>query len=191
MKQTGIYGGTFNPIHNGHLRLGRFLVDEGLVEELWFLVSPQNPFKVDQELMPDAERLRLTQLAVRGYSRLRVSDFEFRMPRPSYMVNTLEAMRRHYPRREFILVIGADNWERFPQWYRSEEILSHHRLIILPRPGCVLQNLPPNCMVAPTPLLDISSTEIRKQISTNPNYKGEGLPEAVWNEIKKNHEQKD
>ena len=115
MKQTGIYGGTFNPIHNGHLRLGRFLVDEGLVEELWFLVSPENPFKVDQELMPDAERLRLTQLAVRGYSRLRVSDFEFRMPRPSYMVNTLEAMRRHYPRREFILVIGADNWERFPQ----------------------------------------------------------------------------
>jgi nicotinate-nucleotide adenylyltransferase len=191
LKLTGIYGGTFNPIHNGHLQLGQYLVEEGLVEELWFLVSPQNPFKVNMELMPDAERLRLTQLAVRGHSKLKVSDFEFRMPRPSYMVHTLEAMRRHYPRREFILVIGADNWERFPQWYRSEDILAHHRLIILPRPGSVLRNVPPNCIVARTPLLDISSTEIRRQITTNPNYRGEGLPPVVWNEILKNHGQKD
>ncbi len=184
-KLTGIYGGTFNPIHNGHLQLGRALVETGMVEELWFLVSPQNPFKVNQELMPDEERLRLTRLAVRGDRRLKVSDFEFRMPRPSYMVHTLEAMRHHYPRREFILVIGADNWERFPGWYRHEEILLHHRLIVYPRPGYSLENLPPNAIVAQTPLLDISSTAIREQMRTNPDYQGEGLPPAVWKELRK------
>jgi nicotinate-nucleotide adenylyltransferase len=185
LKLTGIYGGTFNPIHNGHLLLGRSLVEAGLVEELWFLVSPQNPFKVNQELMPDEERLLLTQLAVRGHSKLKVSDFEFRLPRPSYMVHTLEAMRRHYPRREFVLVIGGDNWERFPQWYQSEEILRHHRLIIFPRPGCRLENLPPTAIVADTPLLDISSTAIRERMRTDPDYQGEGLPPDVWKELRK------
>ncbi len=185
LKLTGIYGGTFNPIHNGHLLLGRSLVEAGLVEELWFLVSPQNPFKVNQELMPDEERLRLTQLAVRGHSKLKVSDFEFRLPRPSYMVHTLEAMRRHYPRREFVLVIGGDNWERFPQWYQSEEILRHHRLIIFPRPGCRLENLPPTAIVADTPMLDISSTAIRERMRTDPGYQGEGLPPDVWKELRK------
>lgn len=183
-KLTGIYGGTFNPIHNGHVQLGRALVEAGLVEELWFLVSPQNPFKVNQELMPDEERLRLARLAVRGDRRLRVSDFEFRLPRPSYMVHTLEAMRRHYPRRQFVLVIGADNWERFPQWYRSEEILRHHRLIVYPRPGYSLQGLPPSATVAPTPLLDISSTAIRQRMRSDPDYQGEGLPKIVWEELK-------
>ena len=185
LKLTGIYGGTYNPIHNGHLLLGRSLVEAGLVEELWFLVSPQNPFKVNQELMPDEERLRLTQLAVRGRSKLKVSDFEFRLPRPSYMVHTLEAMRRHYPRREFVLVIGGDNWERFPQWYQSEEILRHHRLIIFPRPGCRLENLPPTAIVADTPLLDISSTAIRERMRTDPDYQGEDLPPDVWKELRK------
>lgn len=183
-KPTALYGGTFNPIHLGHLRLGEALVREGLVEELWFLVSPQNPFKVNQELLDDEERLRLAQLAVEGREGLHVSDAEFRMPRPSYMVHTLEALRREHPDREFILVIGADNWERFPQWYESEEILRHHRLIILPRPGYTLEDLPDNVTVAHTPLLNISSTDIRRQIASG-HYRGKGLPRAVWNEIRR------
>ncbi len=190
LKKTGIYGGTFNPIHLGHLQLGKALVDDGLVNELWFLVSPQNPFKVDQELMPDEERLRLTRLAVAAErdKRLRVSDFEFRMPRPSYMVHTLEALRRHYPRREFVLVIGADNWERFPRWYQHQEILRHHRLIIYPRPGYQLDHLPAGAIVAQTPLLDISSTAIRQQMRSHPDYDGQGLPPVVWDELKRNRE---
>ncbi|MCR4921749.1 MAG: nicotinate-nucleotide adenylyltransferase [Bacteroidaceae bacterium] len=181
---TGIYGGTFNPIHLGHLHLGEALVRDGLVDELWYLVSPQNPFKVDQALLSDEERLHLARLAVEGRKRLYVSDAEFRMPRPSYMVRTLETLRREHPDREFVLVIGADNWERFPQWYESEEILRRHRLIILPRPGYKLENLPEGITVARTPLLNISSTEIRRQIASG-NYRGKGLPRTVWREIRR------
>ena len=182
MLVTGIFGGSFNPIHEGHTRLGEALVSEGLVDELWFVVSPQNPFKVDQQLLPDEERLRLAQLAVEGRPGLQVSDIEMRMPRPSYMVRTLEALRRDHPEREFRLVIGADNWERFPQWKESDEILRHHRLIIYPRPGYELKDLPEDVVVAQTPLLDISSTEIRRRIAEGRCH-GEGLHPDVWREI--------
>ena len=181
---TALYGGTFNPIHLGHIRLGEALIKEGLADELWFLVSPQNPFKANQELLADEERLRLARLAVEGRKGLYVSDAEFRLPRPSYMVHTLEALRQEHPDREFILVIGADNWERFPQWYESDEIMRHHRLIILPRPGYELAALPANVTVARTPLLNISSTDIRRQIASG-HYRGKGLPRPVWNEIRR------
>lgn len=180
---TGIYGGTFNPIHLGHVRLGETLVSDGLLDELWLLVSPQNPFKADQNLLADEERLRLARLAVSGHPRLQVCDAEFRMPRPSYMVYTLEALRTEHPEREFVLVIGADNWERFPQWYKSEEILRRHRLIVLPRPGYTLHEVPDCVCVARTPLLDISSTAIRESIARG-GYRGKGLPRAVWHEIR-------
>ncbi|MBQ3957665.1 MAG: nicotinate-nucleotide adenylyltransferase [Bacteroidaceae bacterium] len=181
---TGIYGGSFNPIHLGHVRLGETLVRDGLMDELWLLVSPQNPFKADQDLLADDERLRLARLAVSGHPKLQVCDAEFRMPRPSYMVFTLEALRRQHPEREFVLVIGADNWERFPQWHKSDEILRHHRLVILPRPGYALDGLPDGITVARTPLLDISSTQIRQNIARG-GYRGKGLPRAVWHEIRK------
>ena len=181
---TGIYGGSFNPIHNGHTTLGKALVKQGLVDELWFLVSPQNPFKVDDKLLRDKERLRLTRLAIKGRAHLAVCDSEMKLPRPSYMVITLEHLREKYPEREFVLVIGADNWERFPQWYHHDEILQKHRVIIYPRPGYELSNVPANILIANTPLLDISSTVIREQIKAG-TYKGEDLAPAVWKEIKK------
>ena len=182
--KTGLYGGSFNPIHNGHIQLSQALLDARLVDEMWLLVSPQNPFKVNQKLLDDNARLRLAQLAVKDRNNLTVSDYEFHLPRPSYMFHTLEHLRQDYPEREFILIIGADNWERFPMWYKSEEILSHHRVIVYPRSGCELKNIPEGVTIADTPLIDISSTEIREKIS-NPDYHGEDLPPAVWDEIKK------
>lgn len=182
--KTGIYGGSFNPIHIGHIQLSQALLDEHLVDEMWLLVSPQNPFKVNQKLLDDNARLELAQLAVRNIPNITVSDYEFHLPRPSYMVHTLEHLREEFPKREFILIIGADNWERFPMWYKSEEILAHHQVIVYPRPGCQLQNIPKGITVANTPLIDISSTEIRERIK-NPNYRGEGLCPTVWEEIKR------
>lgn len=183
MIRTGLYGGSFNPIHEGHVSLSRALLRSGLVDEMWLLVSPQNPFKVNDALLADTARLELARIAAAPVDGLTVSDYEFRLPRPSYMVNTLEHLRQDYPEREFILVIGADNWERFPRWYRHDEILRRHRIIVYPRPGCVISDLPPTVTVADTPLYDISSTDIRERIG-RPDYDGEGLPPGVWEAIK-------
>ena len=183
---TGIYGGSFNPIHQGHTTLGRWLVRHGYLDELWFLVSPQNPLKPATELLEDRARLKLARLAVGRKRGLRVSDFEFHLPRPSYMVHTLEALRATYPERDFVLVIGADNWERFPDWYESAEIIRHHRLIIYPRPGSPVDAtaLPEGVQLVETPLLNISSTQVRNAIRTDPSYDGFGLDSRVWAEIK-------
>lgn len=186
---TGIYGGSFNPIHLGHTTLGRWLVQQGYLDELWFLVSPQNPFKPAAGLLSDAARLRLARLAVQDDAagqRLRVSDFECHLPRPSFMVHTLAALRVAYPERDFVLVIGADNWLRFPQWHHAEEILRHHRLIIYPRPGYPIDaaSLPAGVTLVDTPLLDISSTQIRQAIASDPAYDGRWLSPLVWQEIR-------
>ena len=183
-KRTGIYGGSFNPIHLGHVSLAKALAESSLVDEMWLLVSPQNPFKANANLLDDETRLRLTRLAVSDVPGVEVCDREFSLPRPSYMFNTLTALSREHPDREFVLVIGADNWERFPDWYRSSDILAAYRVIIYPRPGFVLPDVPKGVTIADTPLLDISSTAIRRRIANDPDYDGEGLPPAVWKEIK-------
>lgn len=183
-KRTGIYGGSFNPIHKGHVSLAKALADSGLVDEMWLMVSPQNPFKADAHLLDDEERLHLARLAVCDVPGVEVCDREFFLPRPSYMYNTLTTLSTEHPNREFVLVIGADNWQRFPDWYKSQDILSAYRIIIYPRPGYALQDIPEGITVADTPLLDISSTEIRHRIAFEPDYDGEGLPTAVWEEIK-------
>ena len=164
--------------------MAKALAESGLVDEMWLLVSPQNPFKVDANLLDDDERLRLAQLAVEEVPGVEVCDREFSLPRPSYMYNTLKALSKEHPDRDFVLVIGADNWERFPDWYRSKDIRSTYRIIIYPRPGYTLPKLPRRVKVADTPLLDISSTEIRQRIASEPDYDGDGLPAAVWEEIK-------
>lgn len=183
-KRTGIYGGSFNPIHVGHVSLAKALAESGLVDEMWLLVSPQNPFKVDADLLDDDERLRLARLAVADVPGVEVCDREFSLPRPSYMYNTLQALSQEHPDREFVLVIGADNWERFPDWYRSKDILASFRVIIYPRPGYKLGKLPRRVKLADTPLLDISSTDIRRRIASEPDYDGEGLAPSVWQEIR-------
>ena len=183
-KRTGIYGGSFNPIHQGHISLAKALAESSLVDEMWLLVSPQNPFKANANLLDDEKRLRLTRLAVSDVPGVEVCDREFFLPRPSYMFNTLTALSREHPDREFVLIIGADNWERFPDWYRSSDILAAYRVIIYPRPGFVLPDVPQGVTIADTPLLDISSTAIRRRIANDPDYDGEGLPPAVWKEIK-------
>lgn len=181
----GIFGGSFNPIHIGHLALANYLCEYGEIDEVWFLVSPHNPLKERGDLWPDELRLQLVQKAIDGYEKFRASDFEFHLPRPSYMVNTLRALREGYPEHEFTLIIGSDNWEVFPRWYKYEELLAENNLLIYPRPNhpVTIDSLPKNVRLVETPLLEISSTFIRQALSKKKDVRY-FLPENVYHHLK-------
>ncbi len=163
----GLFSGSFNPIHIGHLALANYLCEYEALDEVWFVVSPHNPLKAEDELMDDALRLKLVELAVAGYPKFRASDFEFHLPRPSYTVHTLEALKKAYPEHTFSLIIGSDNWALFPRWYESERILSENHLLIYPRPGYPVdaESLPANVKLVSSPVLEISSSFIRKAMA--------------------------
>lgn len=166
--RTGIFGGTFNPIHLGHLALANYLCEENWVDELWFLITPQNPFKQEQTLLDNHLRMKMVEAAIADYPRFKASDFEFTLPRPSYTVTTLQKLSETYPDREFVLIIGADNWAAFDKWKSPEEILRNHRILVYPRPGYEINphELPAQVKVVNTPLLEISSTFIRESIAS-------------------------
>ena len=133
MKRIGIFGGSFNPIHLGHTALAAYICEQGLVDEVWLMVSPQNPLKRDLTLLDENERLTMARLAVAPYPTLRACDFEFTLPRPSYTYHTLQALRTAYPECEFSLIIGEDNWQCFDRWYRGEDIARETPIIVYPR----------------------------------------------------------
>lgn len=166
--RIGIYGGSFNPIHKGHTELAASIVQQGLVDELWLLVSPLNPLKQGEtsDIAEYEHRLSMARLATEDIEGVKVSDFEKNLPLPSYTITTLGELRKAYPEHEFVLVIGADNWERFPRWYHAQEIIDTYSILIYRRPGCEMNEtlLPPSVQVVDTPLYDISSTEIRESV---------------------------
>ncbi len=163
---TGLFGGSFNPIHIGHLALANYLCEYSGLDELWFLVSPHNPLKEQTGLLDDNLRLEMAQRAIEGYPRFQVSDFEFHLPRPSYMVHTLDKLKEAYPERDFRLIIGSDNWLVFHKWFEHERLLRENHLLVYPRPGYPIDraSLPPQVEYIEAPLLDISSTFIRESL---------------------------
>ena len=169
MIKTGIYGGSFNPIHNGHIALAKTFLREAALDEVWFVVSPQNPFKVNAKLLDDRWRLHLTEAALQDEPHLKASDYEFHLSKPSYMWHTLKSMSREYPDREFTLLIGGDNWTTFKRWYHAEDILSHYSLAVYPRKDNPIDTstLPTNVQLINAELLNISSTEVRRRIANH------------------------
>ena len=184
--KTGIYGGSFNPIHNGHIALARHLLQEAELDEIWFVVSPQNPFKVQQQLLADDKRLLLVRKALAPYPQLVAADFEFSLPRPSYMWHTLQSMSAQWPDRELHLIIGADNWLCFDRWYHADDIRSTYPIIIYPRQGydIVPSALPQGVRLVNTPLYNVSSTEIRADVAAGRDISGK-VPSTILSEVEK------
>lgn len=188
MKRVGVFGGSFNPVHWGHVRLAEWIVRHGWADEVWLMVSPRNPLKEQVGLLPEAERLDMARLAAGEVAGVRASDFEFSLPRPSYTWRTLEALRAAFPATAFSLIIGADNWQHFDRWARPDYIRAHHKLLVYPRPGYPLDAsaLPDGVDLLGAPVFDVSSTRVRKLLCENGDA-SRLVPAPVLHYIKERH----
>lgn len=185
-RHIALFGGSFNPIHNGHVALARHVLRHCPVDEVWLMVSPHNPLKEPGELLPENVRYRLAAKALEGESGIRASNFEFSLPRPSYTWRTLQALEQQYPGCRFSLLIGADNWCVFSRWAHSEDILASHSLFVYPRPGYPLsaQTLPPNVHLVNAPLFPFSSTDVRRNVRVGEDIRPM-VPEAILDDVMK------
>lgn len=166
-KRTALFFGSFNPIHVGHLIIANTILQQTGVDEVWMVVSPQNPLKERASLLADHHRLEMVRRAIDDNYRLRVCDIEMHLPIPSYTVVTLAALQEKHPDHEFCLVMGSDNLASFHRWRNYEHILNHHHIYVYPRPGsehCPLADHP-NVTMVDVPMMDISSSYIRARIA--------------------------
>ena len=163
----GVFGGSFNPVHNGHLLLAQNILKAGAVDELWFVVSPQNPLKDKALLLNDEERLDCVRKATQHIKGVYVSDIEFHLPKPSFMFQTLRSIQSAHKDDYLFLIIGADNWHCFNKWKNFDEILKKYNLLIYPRSGYPIDisSLPKNVCYLDLPTYDISSTQVRQMLS--------------------------
>ena len=188
MKKVGLYFGTFNPIHVGHLIISNYMVGYTNLDEVWFVVSPLNPLKKKESLLEDYHRLNLVRIAIMQNSKLKVSNEEFNLPIPSYTINTLTHLKEKYSGHEFNLIMGEDNLRSFKKWKNHEEILKYHYLYVYPRVLTEQEKLDesnventvdhPKVIRCEAPVMKISSSFIRKAISENKDVRYLLTPEV-------------
>tara|TARA_B110001450_G_scaffold104861_1_gene99283 strand:+ start:22 stop:633 length:612 start_codon:yes stop_codon:yes gene_type:complete len=188
MKKVGLYFGTFNPIHVGHLIISNYMVGYTNLDEVWFVVSPLNPLKKKESLLEDYHRLNLVRIAIVQNSKLKVSNEEFNLPIPSYTINTLTHLKEKYSGHEFNLIMGEDNLRSFKKWKNHEEILKYHYLYVYPRVLTEQEKLDesnlentvdhPRVIRCEAPVMKISSSFIRKAISENKDVRYLLTPEV-------------
>lgn len=179
--KIGLYFGSFNPIHIGHLVIANHIQQFSELDQVWFVVSPQNPFKKSSSLANDYDRLNLVNLAIEDYPNLRASNVEFGLPKPSYTIDTLVVLNEKYPEHEFALIMGMDNLTSFHKWKNHEQILKHYSIFVYPRIGSTEGEWAnhPKIQIVDAPIMEISSTFIRQSIKDKKNIKPL-LPEKVW-----------
>ena len=167
--RIGIFGGSFDPIHIGQAIIAQHIIGSGAVDRLWFMVSPVNPLKADKKRqVADTDRLRMVEMVTRPMEGVETSAFEFTMPKPSYTIDTLNALQAKFPDDEFYLVTGGDNWQIFDKWRNSEEILAKYHLLIYPRLGYevnIPDELKDRVTLVDAPIIEISSTQVRERLS--------------------------
>jgi nicotinate-nucleotide adenylyltransferase len=184
--KIGLYFGSFNPIHIGHLIIANYVLNETDLEKVWLIVSPQNPLKVSASLLNEYNRLYLAKLATEEDNRIKVSEIEFKLPKPSYTCDTLAYLTEKYPQHEFAVIMGSDSYKNLPKWKNYEVIIKNFPLYVYKREGFeirTLLNTPPGILDAP--LLQISATEIRELIKKGKSVRYM-LPEKVREEIEAN-----
>lgn len=180
----GLFFGSFNPVHIGHMALANYMLSFTDMDQVWFVVSPHNPLKNKNQLLYQHHRLALVNLALEDHPNLRSSTIEFDLPQPSYTVNTLAHLKEKFPTHRFSLIIGQDNLKTFAKWKNYEEILKKFHLFVYPRPdvGATEFDSHPGVTLTKAPLMDISSTFIRQAIADKKDIRF-FLPEKVWKEI--------
>jgi nicotinate-nucleotide adenylyltransferase len=178
--KIGLFFGSFNPIHMGHLIIANIMAENTDLKKVWFVVSPQNPFKPSKGLLHEFDRYDMVKAAIADNYKLEVSDVEFQLPRPSYTIHTLTYLLEKHPDKEFRLIIGEDNLEGFTKWKNYQQILEHYGLYVYPRPGAQPSELKqhPSVKVVDSPLLDISATYIRQCVKEKRSIRYL-VPEAV------------
>ena len=185
-KHVMLYFGSFNPVHKGHMAVAEWVIEHGMCDEVWFVVSPQNPHKETASLAAENNRLEMVRLAVEDSPcarSMRVCDIEFGLPRPSYTADTLMVLRQRYPDVEFSLLVGGDIPAKFHSWRRADEIAAHHNIYVYPRRGYDISHLePPFMVIEGAPYEDFSSTEVRNGLAADPN--NNMLTDNVMNYIK-------
>lgn len=188
IKKTGLLFGSFNPIHNGHLILANYMAEFTDLNEVWFVVSPQNPLKEKKSLLPDYHRLALVRLAVENQTRLKVSNIEFNMPKPSYTIDTLTWLNEKYPENDFSIICGTDIFSSFHKWKNHNEILNQYSIYVYPRPGYdggeYLKH--GSVKLFNAPLMEISSSFIRKGIKDKKDMTY-WMPRNVYEYIQEMH----
>lgn len=187
-SRTGLFFGSFNPVHNGHLEIAGYLLNQKMVDEIWFVLSPQNPLKESRELANAQQRMEMLNLAIAAEPRFRASDVEFNMPVPSYTIDTLQLLSDSHPSREFKLIIGSDNLEEFHLWKDYEKILNTYQVLVYPRASEIKTPFLSyrNVLLTNAPLIKISSTYIRQCILKQKDV-SHLLPEKVLNYIRENN----
>ena len=185
MKE-GLYFGTFNPIHIGHLTIANYLVEHSDLDQDWFVVTPQSPFKKKSSLLDDHQRLEMVYLATKDYDKLRPSDIEFGLKQPNYTIDTLTYLFEKFPKHEFSLIMGEDNLKSFHKWKNYEQILENHEILVYPRlSDDKTENKfedHPKIFNISAPIMELSSTFIRKNIKAGKNVRPM-LPDKVWHYI--------
>jgi nicotinate-nucleotide adenylyltransferase len=181
----GLYFGSFNPIHTGHLIIANHVLNETDLQKVWFVLSPQNPFKPSASLLNEYDRLHLVQMAIEGNVALRASDIEFTLPKPSYTVHTLQYLKEKYPAYTFTIIMGSDSFQNLPKWKNAEVIINNYSILIYKRPGYqVVDDNGANIKVLDAPLLEISATHIRELVMRGKSIRYL-VPQAVEEEIMK------
>ena len=186
LMKVGLYFGSFNPVHVGHLIIANHVLNETDLDKIWFIVSPQNPFKQNNSLLNEYDRLHLLRTAIEDDPRMKVSDIEFYLPKPSYTINTLTYLGEKYPEQNFFIIMGSDSFQNIDKWKNYETIINNYNIYVYKRKGFdVTNNKTAGIKILDAPLLEISATNIRQLVKQGKSIRYM-VPEKIREEIEGN-----